>query len=310
MKIHSQLFETFFYILIILTLFLTSDIHISSAQSFLVDKGSAELTAFPVEIYEVGDPIYILENQTNQRSATNIEILLFPTDPQADIPWSCDTSSVADIECAFNAARSAENNQLGTSLPMLSLPNQSDWDDMSDGEKAIWLINRERIDRGIIPLHGLETNVTDVAQSFAQYLIDNNAFDHNADGRSPWERLEDNPSIGVCHDFLNVAENIAVFWTNGSFIPLPTERSVYLWMYVDAGFAWGHRQAILWYPYNDNSGPMGKEGFLGIGRASGPHNGWNFAELIVMDVFDPCSTWKYPSTNRIGLPWLIPLLLN
>ena len=154
MKIHSQLFETFFHILIILTLFLTSDIHISSAQSFLVDKGSAELNAFPVAMYEVGKPIFFLDNQTNQRSATAFGIQQYPTDPKGDIPWSCDTSSVTDIECAFNAARSAENNQLGTSLPMLSLPDQGEWDNMTDGERAIWLINRERIDRGITPLHG------------------------------------------------------------------------------------------------------------------------------------------------------------
>jgi uncharacterized protein YkwD len=264
MKIRCRFCESFFYILIILTLFLTSDIHLSYA--------------------------------------------LYPTNPTANIPWSCDISSVADIKCAFNAARTTENKQLGTSIPMLTLPDQGEWDNMSDGEKAIWLINRERIDRGITPLHGLETNVTDVAQYYAQYLMDNNAFGHYEDGRSPWERLEDNPSIGACHDFLSRAENLAVFWTSGSIISLPVERSIYLWMYDDARSSWGHRHAILWFPYNDNSGPMGKEGFLGIGRASGPHAGWNFAEMIVMNVFDPCSTWNYQSTNRKALPW-IPLLL-
>lgn len=267
MKIHHRFRESFIIIIIFLTLLLTSDIEISSAQ--------------------------------------------YPTDPTANKPWNCDTSSVADIQCAFNAARSTENNQLGTSLPMLSLPNQGEWDDMSDGEKAIWLINRERVDRGIIPLHGLESNVTDVAQSYAQFLIDNDTSGHNADGRSPWERLEDNPSIGACSDFLNVAENLAVFLTNGSFIPLPVERSIYLWLYVDSDSAWGHRHAILWYPYNDNSGPMGKEGFLGIGRASGgPHNGWNFAEQIVMNVFDPCSTWNYQTTKKASPGILLLLLYN
>ena len=70
---------------------------------------------------------------------------------------------------------------------------------------------------------GLETNVTDVAQNFAQYLIDNNAFDHNADGRSPWERLEDNPSIGACSDFLNVAENHWGYY-NQWFVHSVTDR--------------------------------------------------------------------------------------
>ena len=60
---------------------------------------------------------------------------------------------------------------------------------------------------------------------------------------------------------------------------------------------------MLWYPYNDNSGPVGREGFLGIGRANGgPYQGpfsdpWPFAEMIVMNVFDPCESWAYPSTE-------------
>jgi len=123
--------------------------------------------------------------------------------------------------------------------------------------------------------------------------MDHSAFGHYEDGLSPWERLSANPTIGACHDFLNVAENLAIFYTSGSSVALPVERSIYMWMYNDGGSSWGHRHAILWYPYNDNSGPSGKEGFLGIGRASGPHDGWNYAELIVMNVFDPCAAWDY-----------------
>jgi len=223
----------------------------------------------------------------------------YPPDPTADISWSGGTSGVADIQNAFNHARTTENSQLGTSTPALTMPSQSTWDGMSDGEKALWLINRERIDRGVLPLHGLETNVTGVAQYYAQYLLDNDAWGHSEDGNDPWERLNTNAAINACHDFLNVAENLAVFVTSGSSIPLPIERSVYNWMYDDSGSSWGHRHAILWYPYNDNSGESGKEGFLGIGRANGgPYQGpfsqsWNFAELIVMNVFDPCSSWDY-----------------
>ncbi len=79
-------------------------------------------------------------------------------------------------------------------------------------------------------------------------------------------------------------------------------------MYADAGASWGHRHAILYYPYNDNSGLSDKEGFLGIGRASGgPYQGpfddpWPVAEIIVMNVFDPCSSWDYgdPPTAVTG----------
>jgi hypothetical protein len=226
----------------------------------------------------------------------------YPTDPVADIPWSCQYSGVDQIKCAFDNARSTENTQLGTSLPPVTLPSQATWDGMSDGEKALWLINLERIDRGIDPLDQIEANVTEVAQYYADFLLDNDVWGHYEDGLSPWERLDQKPAILDCHDNLSVAENLAVFVSTGS-IPLPVERSVYMWMYDDAGSAWGHRHAILWYPYNDNSGTNGMEGFLGIGRANGgPYQGpfsssWPFAEMIVMNVFDPCETWDYGSTS-------------
>jgi hypothetical protein len=239
-------------------------------------------------------------------------VLAYPPDPITDIGWSAGYSNVADVQSAFNHARAVENSQLGTSLPMLTLPSQSQWDALSNGGRALWLMNRERTDRGVMPLHGTEFNVTGVAQYYASYLLENDAWGHNADGRSPWERLHANPTIGACHDSLSVAENIAVFVTTGSSIPLPVERSVYLWLYTDGSCCdWGHRHAILWYPYNDNSGPAGKEGFLGIGRATGgPYQGpfsqpWPLAELIVMNVFDPCASWDYlPGTYEQYLPLL------
>ena len=129
-------------------------------------------------------------------------------------------------------------------------------------------------------------------------------FSHNADGHSPWERLNANPTIGACHDSLSVAENLAALMTSGSSIPLPVERSVYRWMYDDSGSAWGHRIAILWYPYIENGGSVNMEGFMGIGRASGgPYQGYNFAEIVVMNVFDPCASWIYPVLPpRLWLP--------
>jgi len=72
-------------------------------------------------------------------------------------------------------------------------------------------------------------------------------------------------------------------------------------MYDDSSSGWEHRHTVLWFPYNDNSGTPGMEGFLGIGRANGgPYQGpfsnpWNYAEIVVMNVFDPCSTWDYGS---------------
>ena len=239
----------------------------------------------------------------------------YPPDPTVDIPWNAGTSGVADIQTAFNNGRTQENAQLGLHLPMLVLPNQTTWDGMSDGAKALWLINAERVDRGVMPLHGVESNVTSVAEYYADYLLENDVFAHDADGNTPWERLNTNPAIAACHDFLSVAENLMVFATSGTSIPLPVERAVYTWMYKDAGSGWGHRHAVLWYPYNDNSGPAGMEGFLGIGRASGgPYQGpftsvWNYATIVVMNVFDPCATWDYGEVV-IGDGILLPFVMK
>lgn len=211
----------------------------------------------------------------------------YPADPPFDVEWpSSSDSAVADIQRVFNTARSSDS----TVSVQIIMPSQVEWNAKSDGEKALWLINKERVDRGIAPLHGVETNVTSVAQAYAQYLLDHNAFAHDADGRTPWQRLEANPAIGACHDFLSVAENLAVLWGGWT---LPIERSVYMWMYDDSGSSWGHRHAVLWYPYNDNSGMAGQEGFLGIGRARGTHQGWSNSDIVVMNVFDPCAGWIY-----------------
>ncbi|MBN2243447.1 MAG: hypothetical protein JW793_12235 [Acidobacteria bacterium] len=257
------------------------------------------------ETFRSGEPII------KKPSSRKIAPMAYPADPLADIAWNCSASGVADVQCAFNFARSEENRLLGKAIPALTMPSQATWDGMRDSEKALWLINRERLDRGIDALHGAETNVGSVAQYYAQYLLDNDAWGHYADGRDPWERLNSNEAISACHDFLSVAENLAVFMATASSIPLPLERAIYAWMYDDGTCcSWGHRHAILWYSYNDNSGTAGMEGFLGIGRASGAYTfqgrDWNFAEMIVMNVFDPCSGWNYD--ERAHLPFIYLLL--
>lgn len=219
----------------------------------------------------------------------------YPPNPPWNISWSAGYEKPSDVEAAFNHARSIES----PSLPTLDIP--SNWDSRSDRSKALWLINREREDRGLQRLQGLESNVTQVAEDYAQYLLNNNQTGHYADGRSPWERLSDNPAIGACHDFLSIAENLAYFWASADIIKRPLERAIYLWMYYDSGSSWGHRHAILWYPYNDNSGSPGREGFLGIGTASGPHQGWAFSEIVVMNVFDPCPSWGAPSLPSLSI---------
>jgi hypothetical protein len=231
--------------------------------------------------------------------------------PTADIPWNPGYSGVNDIKAAFNYGRTQENSQLGTSIPLInSMPSQSTWDGMSDNAKALWLIDSERQARGINRLHGYESNITQVAQDYADFLLDNDEWGHNADG-SPADRKRRNPVIRTCYDDLLLMENLHCFGTTSSSIPLPIERSVYNWMYKDKGSGWGHRKLLLYEGFNENGGPSDREGLMGIGRASGGDytiNGTVYptSEIIVFNMFDPCSSWDYdappPSPGEYFLP--------
>lgn len=221
----------------------------------------------------------------------------YPPDPPYDIEW-LSFRTLDDIIAAFAHAHEQENALLGTSLEPLNFPSEEEWIAMSDGEKALWLINEERIARGLIPLEGLEENVTAVAQSYAEWLLLNNLFAHDADGRTPWERLEANPRIGACYDLLPVAENLYYAATAApTFLPVVVERAIYVMLYADAGWQWGHRHAMLWSPYTENVGAPDREGFLGVGHAQGgfisPLDGqfYQSTDILVFNFFDPCETW-------------------
>lgn len=232
----------------------------------------------------------------------------YPADPTGDTAWAAGTAGVADIQSAFNAGRTAENAQLGTSLPMLSMPSQAAWNAMSAPDRAAWLINSERAAHGVARMDDADLRPNSVSQAYAQYLIDHDAFSHTADGNSPGQRLYANNAINACHD--NAwSENLFVFVSSANNIALGTERAVYGWLYDDSCSAWGHRHNLLYYPYNDNSGQAGQEGLMGIGRATGTQykgpfaSRWNYAEIIVFDAFDPCAAWNY-NLSRVFLPLL------
>ena len=77
---------------------------------------------------------------------------LYPPDPSTDNPWKSGVGygGVADIQAAFNHGRSQDN----ASIPPMALPSQAQWDSMSDNEKALWLVNSERVDRNVAGLLG------------------------------------------------------------------------------------------------------------------------------------------------------------
>jgi uncharacterized protein YkwD len=250
-----------------------------------------------------------------------------PPNLTSDIAWSpASFSTVADIAAAFNNARTGETAQLPGQpyypFPTMTLPSQSTWDAMTNSAKALWLINAERSARNVLPLEGVDGNVVSVAQGHANYLLTNNLFDHTGSGgTTPWQRLDANAAINGHHDVLSVAENLYASVTSGSSIAMPVERAVYGWIYADASSSWGHRIACLFGPFTNNYGVVGSEGFMGIGRASGgPWSGfgtpWNFAEIIVFNVFDPDASYGGPlpvqlssftgtfiAANQVRLQW-------
>ena len=257
-------------------------------------------------------PVAAIPNQ-----AAPVQTENYPRDPTHDIVWSAGTGGLTDILTAFNRARRQENAQLGVFLPDMPNPGAATWNAMIPAERALWLINQERIARNIPPLHGLETNVTQVAQAWAEWLVQNDKWGHTADGRTPKDRLNDKPAINACHDFLGVSENLWAFGTTDpAGAPLPIERAVYDWMYDDSSSAWGHRHAILWKSYTENSGPTDREGFLGIGHARGPYTlntsqgprPYPYGDVVVMNIFDPCSTWVYATPPKPApAPTLVPV---
>lgn len=268
----------------------------TSAGASATPTGTSEATASPQSATITASPT-TTPSPTDEPTATN-EPTFDPNptpvpDPPGDVEWVGDFGNVADIQKAFNEARASDL----TVTRLMNLPDQATWDAMSGGEKALWLINSERVDRGLMPLTAVEPNITSVAQLYAEYLLEHDASGHDADGKDPWIRITENPAINACHERLHYAENITYLVTTADSIPLAVERSVYGWMYDDSGSSWGHRHALLHTIFNDNSGPSGSEGFMGIGQASGgPYQGrfsrqWDHAEIVVLNFFDPCASW-------------------
>ncbi len=207
--------------------------------------------------------------------------------------------SVTDMQTIFNNGRTQENIQLGTSLPSITFPSQLEWDAKTNSEKVLWIVNKEREDRGLIPWEAENANVTSVAQSYAQYMLDNDVFGHNYNG-TPVSRLTAGvPGYSLCNNSALPAECIGQIGANGagpSDLTRIVEVCIYMWIYQDAGSSWGHREMVFSIT-TDDGGQSGKEGLFGVGRiAGGPYRGSSYAEIVVVDFFDPCALWIYSTS--------------
>ena len=227
--------------------------------------------------------------------------------PHTTIFWY-QATTLADIEEAFNAARAFENQDLAGNpavsyLPLPPLDIQShftldQWLAMSHSERALWLINEERTARDLLPLEGIDPNLNEVAQSYAQFMLDNDLRGHFAD-EDPIKRITRNENIGAtCLEFITKVEALSYFYVYGTpFIKFPVETSIYWWIYNSS--SWGHRDSMLYNgniagvvdgpTMTDNTGRLGAEGVIGIGVVEGydwiDYSGGN--QLIVYKFYDP-----------------------
>jgi hypothetical protein len=93
------------------------------------------------------------DTQEDNQTCTLLDVIqddsqfndLFITEERENIAWSSQDFSVKGIEEAFNNAR-AKDSTVNTKI---TLPSQSVWDGMSIQEKGLYLLNKERYDRGV-----------------------------------------------------------------------------------------------------------------------------------------------------------------
>lgn len=227
----------------------------------------------------------------------------YPTDPTQDIRWNSGDVSIEDVRKAYNHARAEESKQLAINLPEIRLPTQEEWSAMTDDEQALWILNEERIARGVMIFSGISNEVSKIASDYAQFQGDNDAFGHSEDGQNPWQRLDSDPAIDACNDGSQAVENLYVAAHFNDFSPLSVAKAVYGWIYEDEGVDWGHRHACLRSDFKDNSGLANEEGLIGIGKAEvrnyqGPFSrAYDYATIVVFNVFDPCPDWEYEDTD-------------
>lgn len=265
---------------------------------------------------------------------------LSPPNPTVNIPWDEDPNTpgsqstlqgIGAIQSAFDNARRFEEQQwdlAANSLGNLTLPSQADWDATTESEKALFLVNAERVARaGIdygdgpllgLPLEAVESHLNQLAEAYAQYMIENDFWSHDVPpsvtappfaGTNSFSRIAAHPVIGDsggsnggdCSPFLPYAENLSISASSSTApIKMITERAVYGFIYNDGGSAWGHRKAMLIQDttltggsgINNDRGPASSEGYMGLGIAGRTDGSFTY--------FDPT---RFP--NQQVLVWLI-----
>ncbi|MCB0747816.1 MAG: hypothetical protein KDC90_10180, partial [Ignavibacteriae bacterium] len=129
------------------------------------------LILFSIQLFAQCPPDYT-DNTADIQWVDNGGILI---DGQCPPNTGASLTGRADIVAAFNNARTVENGQIGTTIPANMTvadlaADDNAWDNKSNSEKALILMNLERVARGIPPFQEVDANVVNVAQSYADYL--------------------------------------------------------------------------------------------------------------------------------------------
>jgi len=148
-----------------------------------------------------------------------------------DIPSSPDylaSGNPLDAITAINNARALEQ--------VRPLRLDSNFHRRNPAEQKFILLNLERTDRGLLPLH-LDRNLSLVATAYSKQMRNLGFFSHTSPIAGTFQvRVDSNPA--VVNHYALVAENL-------SGNPAPGAGSIYEYMYDDASEACGHRYNIL-----------------------------------------------------------------
>ena len=214
-------------------------------------------------------------------------------------------TTVSDIESAFNYARSLDS----TVNKALTLPSQEVWDSLSKEEQALYILNKERLDRGLKPFEGVvsmntkfnstnPTTLSEVAQGYANVLYTKTTLDHNLDG-DVTSRLNRVEAIKNGSEYIPYNESLYAEGNSFKLDSIPLIKAVYNWIYADekpaAGKPWGHRAMCLMKVPNDDFGKKGAEGIVGFGLVQGENYAMtpNYkSSIVVMNIINPTSSWN------------------
>ncbi|GEM_PF-1808481 len=171
---------------------------------------------------------------------------------------------------AINYARSLEG------VSNIEIPNNFSSLDMK--EQIMYLINKEREDRGLPKFRAREYNVESITQPFVDNIaihgFASNVHNDPVSGLTYTQRIQSSPNTNGKYAF--IAEILA--------INIHSFGIVYEWMYNDNyGWNWAHRDTILGAYSNDQT-------YIGIGFADN-YQGNSTQKVVAVDLFHPNSSF-------------------